>query len=586
MKYRFYVSLIVLSFTGSLLAQTPIPKPSPSKVDEQAAKEKAAKQGELAEQVMTEAPGLRLGLNRAFVLAKVGTLVWNSDQKTAREMFQGAVNELVNAQMLNDTEAKGSSDARRDRTDQRIRPAILLSMAAFDGEFALNALYRTRPVAIQDALVAQANISSGKIGDRPESSSSLAQNELNLEQRLISIAATQNPQLAIDMLRDSIKKDLTSETLSLLKKLFTKDPELANSLASDTLSRLSSATFSLSSADQGAISLALNVLNDYIRPRTNGAKELKFDDPPIRSLANKLLSYYIGLDSRYAAGRLPQLLKIAEKLSPGSIAALKKMEKASGGRGGYYRDSATQKLLSRNLTPAQLLAAARDLPDTSRSPVYQMAANKMAETGDVTGAIAFLNASFSGRSLENAIGSLNWWYAGFLMNQSKWSEAENVIDQMSDNNRLAALMTLATRAFAKDPTENRTIAVNALRKVRAALPVKPTDQVELHQFFQLSGAYAGIDPDEAFRTLDTVVPMVNDLADASAVVQEFRNDPNVSSGEFIIGATPSFGFQFDRGIIASLAKADLDQTIKLIDQFTRREMRIALKLDLAENGLR
>ncbi|MGE3467441.1 MAG: hypothetical protein AB7J13_10965, partial [Pyrinomonadaceae bacterium] len=43
--------------------------------------------------------------------------------------------------------------------------------------------------------------------------------------------------------------------------------------------------------------------------------------------------------------------------------------------------------------------------------------------------------------------------------------------------------------------------------------------------------------------------------------------------------------EFDRALIAAFAKADFDRTVKLIDAFTRREMRISLKMQLAETGL-
>ena len=41
----------------------------------------------------------------------------------------------------------------------------------------------------------------------------------------------------------------------------------------------------------------------------------------------------------------------------------------------------------------------------------------------------------------------------------------------------------------------------------------------------------------------------------------------------------------DPTLFRNLAKADFERTTKLIDNFGRREMRINLKLQLAENGL-
>ena len=45
------------------------------------------------------------------------------------------------------------------------------------------------------------------------------------------------------------------------------------------------------------------------------------------------------------------------------------------------------------------------------------------------------------------------------------------------------------------------------------------------------------------------------------------------------------GFSLDTNVFRTLAKADFERTQKLIDSFTRREIRINFRLQLAENGL-
>jgi hypothetical protein len=326
----------------------------------------------------------------------------------------------------------------------------------------------------------------------------------------------------------------------------------------------------------------MTILNDFIRIRKPNAKELKFEDFPIRSLSNKLIAYFIGHDARYSSGRIPMLLKIAEKLSPGMVAPLKKLEKSSTPPGAPNSDS--RRLMEANMSAPQLIAEARKLPIDSRAPVYQSAANKIAQAGDINAAMELLNTNFSGRALENAVNSLNWFYAAHLMNQGKWAEAERLIDEFPDSNKRSALITLATRSFAKDPVENKTYAISVLSKVRAMMPDKPTDQTELSQFTQLTSAYSGIDADQAFSSFEPVIPLLNELAEANIVVQGFQNGFNVRSGEFMLTNGGFFGFQLDQNVLRSLAKTDFERTLKLIDSFTRRELRISLKLQLAETG--
>lgn len=593
---RWFIAFVLLiSSVVTSSAQTQPPRPTlpvvqaPPKVDEKKVAERLAKQVYIAEQILVDINGLKLPENRSHVYAKVGGLLWKSDQKTSKDLFQRSINELLNVQTLAESDEKNRQNGNDLRTIQSIRPNILTTIGMFDAEFALESLYRTRTGSIQRALAQAAEPPGTRIAETNGNTSLVANTELMLEQRLVRMAAEQNPERAAKFLQDSIKKGLSNETLSLLKKLYEKDPELADSLAAETLDKLLGSTFSTDQSDQRSIALSTTILNDSLRVRKPGAKELKFEEATLRSLANKLINYSIsaGQNVRYSGISVANLIKFAEKYSPAMVAALKKLEKANmpPGTAGMIPDADSRKLMESQMPPAQLVAEAKKLPAESRTPVYQNAAMRMARAGDFNAAMELLNANFSGRALENAINGLNWAYAESLINQGKYTEAERMIDEMPDNNRRALLISLATRAFAKDANENKAYSISVLRKVRGTLPDRPVDQTELQQFIQLTNAYAPIDPDDAFGTFEPVIPMLIELADANAIVQGFQGQFSVRSGEFIIANGGQYGFQLDPNLIRSLAKADFDRTIKLIDGFTRREMRISIKMQLAETGL-
>lgn len=598
---RFFAgSVALVSLSLSALGQV-APRQMPprtaqtAKVDEAKAKadaaERLAKQATLAEQVLIDVQGLRLADNRALVYARAGGLLWKTNRESAQDLFQRAVNDLGNAQLSAEADESKRSNQADLRIIQNIRPNILTAIANFDAEFALEALYRTRTASIQKVLAMAAEPpATSRITDLNGASSQLARSEFSLEQRLLRLAAEQNPERAAKLLQDTIRKGLSNETLSLLKKLFEKDPELANSLAAETLDKLLSATFSSEPTDQTAVSLSYSILNDSLRVRKPDAKELKLEESALRSLANKLINFAMsaGQNTRYTGIGFPQLIKIAEKYSPAMVAALKKVEKSSQppGMSAMVPNADSRKLLESNLSAPQLIAEAKKLPLETRAPVYQNAANKLSQSGDYNAALELLNANFSGRALENAVNSLNWFYASHLINQGKWSEAERLIDQFPDNNKRSALITLATKAFAKDPTENKSYAISVLAKVRGSLSDRPGDQMELSQIMQLATAYAPIDADEAFNCIEPIRPMLNELVDANAVVQGFQNGMAVRSGEFVLASGGySFGFVPDMNLLKALAKADFERTLKFIEGFTRPEMRINLRLQLAESGL-
>lgn len=590
MKRCLFALAFVVIFSAAQYAQPVsarpaiLPPPRP-KIDPAKEAEKLAKQVMLAEQALADAQGLRLGENRAFVFAKSGALVWKSDKKAAQEMFQRSVNELSNAQMNAEAEETRKANQNDLRIIQTVRPAILTTIGERDAEFALDAMYRTRTASIQKSLaIAAEAATSTRVSDT--NAIGLARTELHLEQRLMRLAAEQNPERAAKLLQDTIRKGLSNETISLLTRLYEKDPELATSLAAEVLDKLQSASFTSDPTNQTTVYLAYVILSDALRAPKPNVKELRFEESGLRSLAGKLINYAMSSDrnARYAGVSLSQLIKIAEKYSPASVAALRKLEKASMPPGVNPSQTADPRRFA-SMTAPQLLAEAKKLNVESRPPIFQNAANKMSQSGDYAGALQLLNSNFSGQALEHAINSLNWYYAGHLMNQAKWAEAERLIDEFPESNKRSALITLATRAFAKDPVENKTYALSLLSKIRAMMSDMPSNQTEMTQIMQLAATYAGIDADEAFNTFDPVMPMLNELADANAIVQAFQNHGGVRMGEFVIIQGGNWGFQFDQNLLRALAKADFERTTKLIDRFTRREMRIALKLQLAEHGL-
>jgi len=609
MKRCFFFTVLSLMSTCAVFGQVPtsippgalpggmsgiganiVPRPGSSPVDPKKEAEKLERQVALADASVLDASALRLGENRAFIYARAGALTWKSDQKNGGALFQKAINELSNALSMAEAEGRGKQNSAmiENRLLQGVRAPLLSTIATSDPELALDGMYRTRSTSIQRALAVDP---TGKISDTNGTNASLARNEMALEQRLMMLAADKNPEKAIKMLQESLKKGVSNETLSLLKKLYAKDPESATSMAADVMSQLQGANFTNDPGDFEVVNAASMILQDSLRPPGKpGAKEFRFDDAQLRSLAQKLVNFTLTQDYRMNPGRFNQIMPIAERYAPGSVAALKKVQ--SNGMPASQRaqmDPDVRKMMSDpKLTAADMLQQAKTMSADVRPAVYQNAAAKLAQTGDLNAAIQLLNTSFSGAALESAINSVNYTYANALIGQGKYAEAEQVIDTFTDpNNKRNAMINLATRAFQKNPTENRSLATAVLNKVRGLLPDRPTENNELNQFMQLIAAFGPIDPDQAFSTYESLIPQLNELADANAVVQGFQGGfGNVRSGEFVIQQYGGgFGFNLEPNAFRILAKADFERTQKLIDGFSRREIRALLRLQLAENGL-
>lgn len=575
MRWRSFVLVLVLVLvpSGAVRAQSAVPV----EADPTEAKEQRL---EVAEQVVSEVPGLRLAENRAYALARAGQLICKDDKKTAEGHFQRAVNELASAQLAAEAEERGRPSPAETQLTRTVRPNVLTWFGNCNAEAALDALYRTRTPGILRDLAAVPGPGRGESND--SGLTLAAQTEIALEQRLIGLAAEQNPETAVKVIQDSIRKGLTGETLGLLKRLYKKDPEAAAALAKDAMDRLLSSSFSPGPDDRNEVNFASAILSDHIRPVRPGMRDLRFDDAQVRSLAARYINYRISQQSRSRAnGNLQEVIRIAEKLSPGHLAALRRLQQTRRPQSQRLGAEA-RRPTSSNAPAAQTAAGASRLPTNERGRVYQSAAERMAVTGDMTGAMALLSQNYSGRALENAISSLNRRYAEALISQGRWQEAESAIDQVADDAfRRRTLTELARKAFAKDPVENKEIAANFLRKARSMLSQRPVDSDSTQSFVQLALAYAPIEPDEAFSLMEATVPVLNDLADATAYVSAFRSENLVRQGEFTLYPMPSYGFQVDPAVWRSLMKADKERTSTLIERFARREIRIAIRFQIA-----
>jgi hypothetical protein len=547
------------------------------------AKQRLQHRNMVIEQILADLPNLRLGENRAVVYAKVGNLIWDSDQKRARAFFQNAAGELMNAQMLAESNQKNTTFQNELLTGQSTRPQILNTIAPRDAELALDLLVKTRPSAIVKAL-SMALPKNSKISNYSNNFSYLAQNEFNMEQSFVRLAAEQSPNRAATLLKESLTKGLSNETLNLLKKLHEKDPDLAAGLGSEIVDKLIQSKFTIDSqANYQNIQIAINFLSDFIRQRNPGDNSFRFSESEMHTLADKLISYYLDHRDGQASYLNYSVIPIAEKLSPATVEQLKKISKNYPGRGefsGY--DPELQKLLSSDKTAEELLAEAKNYSAFSRRQIYQTAANKYLQQSDFSRASGILNDNFSDDALDEAMKSLKSQWASNLISQGKFSDAETMIDEGPENTRNYQYINLANAIYQKDPKENKSYAMAVLSKARSLISERPENSAEMSNLMQIISAYTNIESSEAFRLFEPIVPQINELSDASAVLAEFQGGSGARDGETLISQGNSFGFYLDYSIFGQLSQKDFDRTMSLIDAFTRRETRISLKLQAAE----
>lgn len=574
MQKRLPLSIVVFAFAAlSGFAQ--------QQPDPEAAKLKETRRAKLIQRVEADIEQLRLPENRAILNARIGAIAWKADPERGKKLFQTAVAELISAQQEAEA-SRGKTHLYHDLVQsQNTRPQILNTIAAVDAEYALEGLYRSRPAAVARAMN----------GDRPEakfdggqSTRHLAQNELNLEQRISRLVADQKPEKAVALLKENISKRISGETYETLKKLYQKDPTAATELADDVLSRLNSASFVTDNQPAyELLQLSTTIITDHIRERSPDEKYLAFNDARIRTLAVKALTVYVEKAPNLGYVPIDQLEPIAKRYSPALTEKLRNAARSGRGfsKGMSQPDPEFNEFMKSNPSADQMMQAAGTFTPDLQRQLYQNAANKFSESGQYHTAVALLNDKFDGDALENAVSSMNWYYAHHLIQKGEFDAAEAVMLEFNDSNRISALTSLARNIYGKNPTENRSRASTLLRRVRGLLPDRPETSNETNQMFALIGAMTPIEPSDAFANLEPMVEQLNTLIQAFAIVQGYHGG-QMRQGEYNLAMGSNFGIHLDPNMFRNLARADFDRTNAIIDSFARPELRLSLRMYLAE----
>ena len=565
--------LIVLTVWNASTAQDPKPDLDAAKADRRA---------KLLSAIEEDSKQLKLPENRAIVNARIAARAWKTDEELGRKLFRSAVNDLIAAQEI--AEASKDPQLFQDlRNSSNIRPQVLNLIAGSDADLALDALYRTRPAAVERAMAGASG--STKISFRGNLIY-VAQSEINLEQRLIRMAADQRPEKAAALLKEALKKKLSGETLNLLQKIYQKDPAAANELANDVLTRLISENFEKNDqVNYELLNLSNSVFAEFLREKKPDEKYIAFEESRVRRLAEKVIDTY--LSKVQTMGWIPfeQLEPMARRFAPAKYEALRKATVSGMMRGYGHRssfDPEYRKLLESNPAAETIVAAAKNFDPPTQQAAYIAAANKYSETGQYQTAVAMLNDRMEGDALENALSSMNWYYAHHLMQKGQYDAAESVMMEFNDSNRISALTSLAVTVFNANRDENRTRAAATLNRVRTLLPDRPTNQNEWSQTLSVINAFAEIEPAESFRMLELLIEQMNELTEAFAVVQAFQGGGILREREYVLANGFNFGVYFDANLMRNLSKRDPDRAIALVDGFSRREMRILLRLSLLE----
>jgi hypothetical protein len=238
----------------------------------------------------------------------------------------------------------------------------------------------------------------------------------------------------------------------------------------------------------------------------------------------------------------------------------------------------------------EILAAAAKAPQPVQEIFYQRAAAKMIEDGDTEHARQIINEKVKDSSQrEQMLEQLDRASVMTAVEQGKIDQTRKLLATLHTNEeKVIALAQFALSAGAKG---EKKVALKLLEEASGMVNQRARNINQLGAQLMLAHAYVQLDPSRSFAILEPIVDQLNELLGAAAILGGFFVEELVRDDEIMLGPIMSF-LNMSSGEIgqymndlAALARADFERTRALVDKFQRDEVRITMRLMLAQSIL-
>ena len=625
----FITGLLILSAATVIKAQDSASQltPTNAQTDEEKQKQQEAlekKATVLLEQIVGEVQLLKLPENRIRVQTAAGDLLWKRNEERARSMFSLAADGV--AEMMR------STDGNLQRSAVQLRQELVLTAAQHDAALAYQLLATTRSLT-----------------PTPDTGNDFRRRgpEINLEENLLARVAAIDPKLTAQKVEEALGKGQYPNTLAqVLAGLEPQDKEAATKLTAKVVSKLQSENML---ANVQAEMLALNLLRAGPRSAqnaTSGAPAVAnqatanttgvpvLAESSFQDLMNTVIDAalratpqtannqrggnnqrgrgnfggaQIAGQSQLTDGQIEQqnarrLLAGLQGLSPQidqylpSRATAVRNKMTEIGMGNNPRLAFNQmNSLMRQGTADSLLAAAPAAPPPLQSRLYQQAAQKALDEGDVERARQIANDHLDATTRDRVLQKVDFQVIAKKVEAENMDELQQTLGNLrSDDERIDLLLQLAAQAqwaagqqkpALAAPGDSK-LALKFLGEAQRLTNRRATSYQQFDQQLRIADAFASLDPARSFEVLDPGIAQLNELLSAAAVLSGF--EVNIfKDGELLLGGGSGLGDMVSRygQELATLAKTDFARAESSANKFQLAEPRLFSQLAIVRNVL-
>jgi hypothetical protein len=529
---------------------------------------------------------------------KAANLLRNNDEKAASKYLSDAVAELK--ELL---DAANSDDDIEESMSQfgtlsHLRSDVIRILAETDPDAALSFLRSTTP-------------RYSPYGNQ----SDLVNLESTLELSIADQIGRKDPNRALQIAKQNLKKSYSPALLSTASQLAEKNPEMASELVRDIASKILGEEKLISKVEAANMAIALSayygasdkqvdpILKDQ-NPRISlvqGLHKGLLSEQDFKQLVQKMVREVLSfgpVNGRAVAigdglwtvmGGLKSLGPELDKVVSGSSAALDKKQSELVGNVNMHwvnQFQEYQNVISNNPTEAALEAIDKS-PAEFREQLYIMLATKEANSGDLNRAKQIINDNVSNPyQRSQALKSFEQQELDHAMSSGKIEEALRNIGAMRTPSERAEQLTQLAGQIGS--SRQRATALSLLEQARGLLPpsAQAQDQTQMDALLEIARAFSPYDSKRSFEIIDPLVDQFNDLCTAAYTLKgfgsEFFDDDELDmEGEGVLAQVAGELSE----VLGSMAMVNFDRAKATSDKLRLPEVRLHVDLQIAEQTI-
>ena len=556
MSHRSFVSsTIVLVLLLATSARSQAPTPVGGSEASAALKQKAT---DLLLKVADQVDSLRSAQNRARIGSNAADALWDNDEKRARTLF-AAVGEDIRT---------GFSDADPDLGKHnhtllvfwQLRSDTLSRIAKHDPELALKFLRATRLPP-----------GSGLPAFQTDES------EKSQELRLAGQVAAKNPELALNLGRESLAQGFSFDLFTMLTTLQSTNKATAANFYQAIIDKLKDTDLA---QDEGATRFAFELASQFQPPQ---AEERVYQEL-IGLLFATVLANGCGKaetdDTSEVCYEVGSVLPKFEKYYGARAAALRRWAPEANDETGSNLWSQVREVGEKG-TVDEILAFVEKNPE-AKYDLYQRAIWKAETAGDFARARQIASDFPNEYMRASMIAKIDLDQKRMLANPNNPASIQRALKTFpNDAERVQFLLATAARLAADDQK-----AALAFLNEAGQLIESTKGKAQLQGQVGLALMYCSLKSHRSLAIVESLMPRLNQLVAAAAVLDGIEND-YLSDEEWNMTGAGELG-----GMLTALAqnagcfaRLDFDRAVTIASQLERPELRLMTELKIAQGIL-